>query len=60
MIEIENKNEKVKTKMNYYHRMPIVPLLGDNHCLPLLHMAKKFNWLEEEKKNVLMSLKLDI
>ena len=46
--------------MNYYHRMPIVPLLGDNHCLPLLHMAKKFNWLEEEKKNVLMSLKLDI
>ena len=27
--------------------MPMLPLLGDNHRLPLLHMDKRFNWLEE-------------
>ena len=26
----------------------MLPLLGDNHCLPLLHMAKSFIWLEEK------------
>ena len=44
MIEIGNKNKKIKNKdkWNYCHHMPILPLLGDNHRLPLLHMDKRF------------------
>ena len=28
------------------------PLLGDNHRLPLLHMAKCFIWIEETGKHI--------
>ena len=52
MIEIGNENEKNKynDKWNYCHHMPILPLLGDNHRLPLLHMNKRFIYLEETKE----------
>ena len=41
MIEIGKKNEIIKNKdrWNYCHRFPILPLLGDNNRLPLLHMS---------------------
>ena len=44
MIEIGNKNEKLKNKYrwNYCHNFTILPLLGANHRLPLLYMAKSF------------------
>ena len=29
--------------------MPIISLLGGNHCLPLFNMAKSFIWIEETK-----------
>ena len=60
MIAVGNDNKKIKNKYrrNYCHRMPMLPLLGKNYLLPLLHMAKRFIWLN--KKNVLMSLRLDI
>ena len=43
-IEVGDENEKIKNKdrWNYFHRMPILPLLGANHRLPLLHMTKRF------------------
>ena len=49
MIEIGENNGKIKNKdrWNYCHRMPMFPLLGANHLLPLLHMDKRFICLEE-------------
>ena len=32
--------------------MPVLSLLGANHCLPLFHMAKSFIWLEETKERI--------
>ena len=51
MIDIGNKNEKIrnKDKWNYYHHFPILPLMGDNHRLTLLNMAKSFICIEETK-----------
>ena len=47
--------------------MPMLSLLGANHRLPLLHMAKRFIWLEEIKERInefsigyMMSSKLNI
>ena len=54
MIEVGNKYTKIKNKdrWNYCHHMPMLPLLGENRCLPLLHMAKRFIWLEETKERI--------
>ena len=54
MIEIGNKNERIrnKDKWNYFHHMPILQLVGDNNCLLLLHMAKRFICLEETKERI--------
>ena len=30
--------------------MPMLPLLGANHLLPVLNMAKRFIWIEETGK----------
>ena len=30
--------------------MPMQSLLGNNHCLPLFHMAINFIWIEETKE----------
>ena len=30
----------------------MLPLLGDNHCLTLLHMANRFIWLEEKGEHI--------
>ena len=53
-IEIGNKNEKIKNKdrWNYCHHFPILPLLRDNNCLPLLHMDKSFLWLHETSERI--------
>ena len=32
--------------------MPMQSLLGDNHRLPLFHMAKSSIWLEETKEPI--------
>ena len=32
--------------------MPILPLLGDNNFIPLLHMSKRFIRLEEIKEHI--------
>ena len=32
--------------------MPMFPLLGDNHRLLLLHMAKLFIWIEETGERI--------
>ena len=51
MIVVGNeKINKNKDIWNYCHRIPMLPLLGDNHLLPLLHMPKHFIWFEEAKK----------
>ena len=54
IIEVWNENKKIKNKYrwNYCHHMPMLPLLGDNHRLPLLHIAKSFIWINETKKRI--------
>ena len=32
--------------------MPMLLLLGANHCLLLLHMAKRFIWIEETGERI--------
>ena len=51
MIETGNDNKKIKNKdkWNYCHHMPIFTLLEADYCLPLLHMTKRFIWIEETK-----------
>ena len=60
IISVGNENKKiaVKDRWNYCNHMPMISLLGANHCLPLFHMAKSFICFNE--KNVLNSLQLDI
>ena len=48
----ENKTIKVRNRCNYCHNMPILLLLGANHRLPLLHMDKRFIWLNETKQRI--------
>ena len=45
----EKGKRKKKDRWRYFHHMPILPLLGNNHRLPLLHMNKRFIGLEETK-----------
>ena len=54
MISVGNDNKKIKNKdrWNYFHHMPMLSLLGENHRLPLFHMAKHFIWLDETKKRI--------
>ena len=32
--------------------MPLLPLLETNKCLPLLHKAKRFIWIEETGEHI--------
>ena len=52
MIAVGNDNKKIKNKdmWNHFHHMPMLSLLGVNHCLPLFHMAKCFIWINEAKQ----------
>ena len=52
MIAVGKENKKIKNKdrWNCCHHMPMLPLLGDNHPLSLLHMARRFIWINETKK----------
>ena len=54
MIAVGNESKKIKNKYrwNYCHHMPMLLLLGGNHCLPLFHMAKRFIWLIEAKTRI--------
>ena len=54
MTEVGNENKKIKSKdrWNYCHHMTMLLLLGDNNRLPLLHMDKRFIWLEEKGKRI--------
>ena len=54
MIEFGNQNIKIKNKYkwNYCHHMPMLPLLGANHRLPVLNMAKLFIWIEDTGKRI--------
>ena len=54
MIELGNKNEKIKNKdrCNYCHQFPILTFLGDNHHLTLLYIAKTILYLHETSKRI--------
>ena len=54
MISAGNKKRKIKNRdrWNYCHYMPMLPLLGGNHRLLLLHKAKRFIWIEETGKHI--------
>ena len=54
MIAVGNENGKIKNKdiWNYCHRMSMLPLLGANHRLLSLHMAKRFICLEEKGEGI--------
>ena len=51
-METRTKKTKNKDRWNYFHHFPICPLLGDNHCLPLLHTDKGFLYLYETNKRI--------
>ena len=54
MIAVQTENNKIKNKdiWNYFHHMPMLPLLGANHCLPLFHIDELFIWMEEIKRRI--------
>ena len=54
MIAVGKKSKIIKNKdiWNYCYCMPMLPLLGYNHCLPLLHMDKTFIWIEETGERI--------
>ena len=52
MIAAWKEKKEEKDIWNYCHHIPMLPLLGTNHRLPLLHMAKHFIWLNETKKHM--------
>ena len=53
MLEVDNyKKTKNKDIWNYCHHMPMLLLLGANHCLPLIHMAKHFISINETKQRI--------
>ena len=45
----ENKINKIEDRCNYCNHMPMLPLSGGNHCLPLFHQDKNFIWLNKKK-----------
>ena len=54
MISVGNENKKIRNedRCNYCHHMPMLPVVGANHRLPLLNMAKTFICLNETKKRI--------
>ena len=46
----DNKTITVKYRCNCCHCMPMLSLLGGNHCLPLFHMSKRFICLNGGKR----------
>ena len=44
IIEFEKKNT-AKDKWKYCDVIQLLPLLGVNYCLPLLHMSKQFVYM---------------
>ena len=48
----ENKKHKNRDRWNYCRHIIMLPLLGDNHCLSLLHMDKHFVWISKTKKRI--------
>ena len=54
MMSVGNDNKTIKNKYrwNYYHKLPMLTLLGANHCLPLFHIDELFIWMEEIKRRI--------
>ena len=54
ILAVGYKNIKIQTKDNWnqLNIMDIQYLLGTNHRLPLLHMAKSYIWLVETKERI--------
>ena len=46
-VGYEKKTIETKDKLNQLNIIDIKYLCGDNHRLPLSHMAKSYIWLEE-------------
>ena len=51
-VGYENKTIKKQDEWNQLNIMDIQSLLGTNHCLHLLHMAKSYIWLEETNQRI--------
>ena len=54
VVGYENKTIETEDQWIQLNLIGIPYLIGNNHCLPLSHMAKSYIWLEE-KINVFMS-----
>ena len=54
ILEVGHENKKIETKgkWNKLNLIDIQSLLGNNHCLPLSHMAKRFICLEETNQRI--------
>ena len=53
MIAVWNEKKiKNRDRWNYFHHMPILPLLGANNRPPLVNMAKRFIWINEAKNHI--------
>ena len=46
------RKEGKKDIWYYCHRMPMLSLLGVNHCLPVFHVSKSFIWINETKQRI--------
>ena len=51
-VGYENKAIGTKEKWNQLNLIDIQSLFGNNHRLPLSHMAKSYIWLEETNKRI--------
>ena len=54
MIEFGKENKKInyQDKWNYYHHFSILPFLGVNLCLTLLHMSNKFVHIHNTEQRI--------
>ena len=51
-VGYKNKTIETEDKWNQLNLIDILSLLGTNHLLPLLNMAKSYIWLEEKNQRV--------
>ena len=51
-VGYENKKIETKDKWNQLDILDMQSLFGTNCCRPLLHMAKRYIWLEETNESI--------
>ena len=51
-VGYENKTIENKYKWNQFYILYMQYLLGNNHHMPLSHMAKSYIWLEEKNQRI--------